>query len=254
MSQLLGVKTLTGTKVIFVGKQTELDAIRRNPKTRRQVEEVFQPRWDGLVQELRVLKGLSPLYANIAVDETEPIEVSPYMNDLFDSISVGEHPDVVASKRMSGTDIANPERTEEAVVLDAVMLSDGSLVGRNGDDGTQVLQPITELLADRLNTVICREARAVNEFTSSDRLLYLSFPTLFMFGVGIKHYYSLGVDDACHLRLQHDYRIAKNCDFCLVLFNQKFRHTALPTVCNSLYSNPEKLKSLQKGNERSHLR
>ena len=60
---------------------------------------------------------------------------------LFDSISLGEHPDVVASERMSGADVANPECTEEAAILDAVMLSDGSLVGRDGDDCTQVLHP-----------------------------------------------------------------------------------------------------------------
>ena len=138
-SQLPDVKALTGTKVIFVGKQTELDAVRCNPKTRQQVERVFQPRWDALVQWLRVLKAVNPLYANIVIDEIEPVEVFEYMNNLFDSISVGEHPDVVASERMSGADIANPERTEEAAVLDAVMLSDGSLVGRDGDDCTQVL-------------------------------------------------------------------------------------------------------------------
>ena len=59
-----------------MGKQTELDAIRRNPKTRQQVERVFQPRWDALVQWLRVLKAVNPLYANIVIDETEPVEIS----------------------------------------------------------------------------------------------------------------------------------------------------------------------------------
>ena len=245
-SRLPDVKALTGTKVIFVGKQTELDDVRRNPKTRQQVERVFQPRWDALVQWLRVLKAVNPLYANIGIDEIEPVEVSEYMNNLFDSISVGEHPDVVASERMSGVDIANPERTEEAAVLDAVMLSDGSLVGRDGDDCTQVLQSIKELLADKRNTVVGREARAVNEFTANDRLLHLSFPTLFMFGVGITRCYGLGVDDTRHLLLQHDNRIAENRDFCLVLFNQKFRHTALRTVSDSVYSNPEKLKAFEK--------
>ena len=245
-SRLPDVKALTGTKVIFVGKQTELDAVRRNPKARQQVERVFQPRWDALVQWLRVLKAVNPLYANIVVDETEPVEVSEYMNNLFDSISVGEHPDVLASERMSGADIANPERTEEAAVLDAVMLSDGSLVGRDGDDCTQVLQSIKELLADKRNTVVGREARAVNEFTANDRLLHLSFPTLFMFGVGITRCYGLGVDDTRHLLLRHDNRIAENRDFCLVLFNQKFRHTALRTVSDSVYSNPEELKAFEK--------
>ena len=245
-TRLPDVKALTGTKVIFVGKQTELDAVRCNPKTRQQVERVFQPRWDALVQWLRVLKAVNPLYANIVIDEIEPVEVFEYMNNLFDSISVGEHPDVVASERMSGADIANPERIEEAAVLDAVMLSDGSLVGRDGDDCTQVLQSIKELLADKRNTVVGRETRAVNEFTANDRLLHLSFPTLFVFGVGITRCYGLGVDDTRHLLLQHDNRIAENRDFCLVLFNQKFRHTALRTVSDSVYSNPEKLKAFEK--------
>ena len=106
---IIDLKGLTGRKVILVGKKTELDAILRNPKTRHQVECVFQPRWDALVQWLRVLKPVSPLYANIIIDQTEPVEVFVYMNDLFDFISVGEHPDVVASERMLGADIANPE-------------------------------------------------------------------------------------------------------------------------------------------------
>ena len=186
------------------------------------------------------------MYANIVIDEAEPGEVSEYMNNLFDSISVGEHPDVVASERMSGANIANPECTEEAAFLDAVMLSDGSLVGRDGDDCTQVLQSIKELLADKRNSVVGREARAVNEFTANDCLLHLSFPTLFMSGVGITRCYGLGVDDTRHLLLQHDNRIVEKRDFCLVLFNQKFRHTALRTVSDSVYSNPEKLKAFEK--------
>ena len=245
-SRLPDVKALTGTKVIFVGKQTELDAVRRNPKKRQQVERVFQPRWGALAQWLRVLKAINPLFANIVIDETEPVQVSEYMNNLFEFISVGEHPDVVASEWMSGAHIPNPERTEEAAVLDAVMLSEGSLVGRDGDDCTQVLQSIKELLADKRNTVVGREAGAVNEFTADDRLLHLSFATLLMFAVGITRCYGLGVDDTRHLLLQHDNRIAQNRDFCLVLFNQKFRHTALRTVPDSVYSNPEKLKAFEK--------
>ena len=67
-----------------------------------------------------------------------------------------------------------------------------------------------------------------------------------MFGVGITRCYGLGVDDTRHLLLQHDNRIAENRDFCLVLFNQKFRHTALRTVSDYVYSNPEKLKAFEK--------
>ena len=83
-------------------------------------------------------------------------------------------------------------------------------------------------------------------FTANARLLYLCFPTLLMFGVGITRCYSLGVDDTRHLLLQHDIIIAENCDFCLVLFNQKFRPTALRTVSDSLYSNPQKVKAFEK--------
>ena len=94
--QLSNVKALMGTKFIFVGRQTELDAVPRNAKIRQQVERVFQAPWDALVQWLRVLQAVNPLYAKIVIDETEPVEVSEYMNNLFDSISIGEHPDVVA--------------------------------------------------------------------------------------------------------------------------------------------------------------
>ena len=126
------------------------------------------------------------------------------------------------------------------------MLSDGSLVGRDGDDCTQGFQSIRQLLADKRNTVVGREARAVNEFTADDRLLHLSFPTLFMLRVGITRCYGVGVDDTRHLLLQHDNRMAENGDFCLVLFNPKLRHTALRTVSDSVYSNPENIKAFEK--------
>ena len=66
------------------------------------------------------------------------------------------------------------------------MLSDGSLVNRDGKDVPQVLQSIKEMLADRGNNTVRREEVAVNEFEANDRLLTLSFPSLFMFGSGIK--------------------------------------------------------------------
>ena len=42
----------------------------------------------------------------------------------------------------------------------------------------------------------------MNEFTANDRLLYRSFPTLFMFGIGIQSCCGLGVDDRHHLLLE----------------------------------------------------
>ena len=84
---------------------------------------------------------------------------------------------MLASERMLGAETTNPGRTEEAAVLDALMLSDGSLVGRNGDDCTQPLQPINELLG---NIVASGDAHTENEFAANDRSLCqsLSFPRL----------------------------------------------------------------------------
>ena len=80
----------------------------------------------------------------------------------------------------------------------------------------------------------------MKEFTANGGLLYLSFPTLFMFGVGIRRCYGPCVDDTCRSFLQHDNCIAENRDFCLVLLNQKVRHTALLTVSDTVYCNVEK--------------
>ena len=48
------------------------------------MERVFQPRWDALVQWLRVLKVVNPLYANFVIDETEPTsDVAPFLHLFF---------------------------------------------------------------------------------------------------------------------------------------------------------------------------
>ena len=78
----------------------------------------------------------------------------------------------------------------------------------------------------------------MNKFKANDRLLTLSFPSLFMFGTGIKRPCGVSEADTRHLLLQYDNRIAEARDFCLLLFHQKFRHIALRSVGGFIYANP----------------
>ena len=61
----------------------------------------------------------------------------------------------------------------------------------------------------------------MNEFEANDCLLTLSFPSLFMFGSGIKRPCGVSEADTRHMLLQYDNRFAEARDFCLLPFNQK---------------------------------
>ena len=132
---------------------------------------------------------INPEYANVEIWEVAPPEVVNFPNAIFDNLSIGDHRDVIAAEKQSGADIAEARKgdlDDGEVILDAVMVSDGALLNRDGNDVPQVLQSIKEMLADRRNSIVRRKEVAMNEFEANDRLLTLSFPSLFMFGSGIK--------------------------------------------------------------------
>ena len=159
---------------------------------------------------------INPEYANIEILEVAPPEVVDFPNAVFDNMSIGDHPDVIAAEKQSGADIAGARKGDLAdgdVILDAVMLSDGALLNRDGNDVPQVLQSIKEMLADRCNSIVRREEVAMNEFEANDRLLTLSFPSLFMFGSGIKWPCGVSEADTRHMLLQYDNSLLKPATF-----------------------------------------
>ena len=85
----------------------------------------------------------------------------------------------------------------------------------------------------------------MNEFEANDRLLTLSFSSLFMFGSGIKRPCGVSEADTRHVWLQCDNRFAEARDFCLLLFNQKFRHTTLRSFRDAIYANPNRMKAFE---------
>ena len=191
---------------------------------------------------------INPEYTNIEILEVAPPEVVDFPNAVFDNMSIVDHPDVIAAEKQSGADIARARKGDSddvEVILDVVVLSDGSLLNRDGNDVPQVPQSIKEMLADRRNNIVRREEVAVNDFEANDRLLTLSFPSLFMFGSGIKRPCGVLEADTRHMLLQYDNRFAEARDFCLLLFNQKFRRTALRSVRNAIYANPNQMKAFE---------
>ena len=247
-ARLPDVEAFVGTKVIFVGPRRDAEAMRRDQHCKERVERIFTPRWDRLVQWLRVLKVINPEHANIEILEVAPPEVVDFPNAVFDNVSIGDHPDVIAPEKQSGADIAGARKgdlDDGEVILDAVMLLDGSLLNRDGNDVPQVLQSIKEMLADRRNSIVRREEVGMNECEANDRLLTLSFPSLFMFGSGIKRPCGVSEADTRHMLLQYDNRFAEARDFCLLLFNQKFRHTALRSVRDTIYANANRMKAFE---------
>ena len=215
-ARLPDVEALLGTKVIFVGPRRDAEAMRGDQHCKERVERIFTPRWDRLVQWLRVLKVINPEYANVEILEVAPPEVVDFPNAAFDNMSIGDHPDVITAEKQSGADIAGARKgdlDDGEVILDAVMLSDGALLNRDANDVPQVLQSIKEMLADRRNSLVRREEVAMNEFEANDRLLTLSFPSLFMFGSGIKRPCGVSEADTRHMLLQYDNRFAEARDF-----------------------------------------
>ena len=94
---------------------------------------------------------INPEYANIEILEVAPPEVVDFPNAVFDNMSIGDHPDVIAAEKQSPADIAGVRKgdlVDGEGILDAVMLSDGSLLNREGNDVPQVLQSIKEMVAD----------------------------------------------------------------------------------------------------------
>ena len=222
--------------------------MRRDQQCKGRVERIFTPRWDRVLQWLRVLKGINPEYANVEILEVTPPEVVDFPKSVFDNMSIGDHPDVIAAEKQSGADIAGARKADlndGEGMLDAVMLSDGALWNRDGNDVPQVLQSIREMLADRRNSIVGREEIGMNEFEANDRPLTLSFLSLFMFGSGMKRPCGTSEADTRHMLLQYDNRFAEACDFCLLLFNQKLRHTALQSVGDAVYANPNRMKAFE---------
>ena len=130
-ARLPDVEALVGTKIIFVGPRRNAEAMRRDPHCKERVERIFRPRWDRLVQWLRVLKVINPEYANIEILEVAPPGVPDFLGGVFDSMSIADHPDVMAAEKQSSADIAGARKgdlDDGEVILDAVMLSDGSLL------------------------------------------------------------------------------------------------------------------------------
>ena len=93
-----------------------------------------------------------------------------------------------------------------------------------------------------------------HEFEANDRLLTLSFPSLFMFGTSISRPYGVSGADTRHVLLQHDSRFAQARNFCLVLFNQKIRHTASQSVSEAIYANPGRMKAFETAIAMPHLK
>ena len=69
-------------------------------------------------------------YANIEFFEVAPPEVLDFANGVFDTMSIGDLPDVIAAEKQSSADIASAGKggmDDGEVILHGAMLSDGSL-------------------------------------------------------------------------------------------------------------------------------
>jgi hypothetical protein len=84
----------------------------------------------------------------------------------------------------------------------------------------------------------------LNEFENLDMILYGSFPTLFMFGVGLNSCKTISDTMARHLLLYHDNRFAENIQFIFYLFNVKMRHCAISNTSLYVKNNPSAVRDI----------
>lgn len=98
----------------------------------------------------------------------------------------------------------------------------------------------TELDQDCRSTTlnISRGKDPFNEFKENDRLLYSSFPFLFIFGRGLSSSGSLSVKVTRHLMLQFRGQFSECHRLIFLLFDQLQRHAATRVVASRVKVNP----------------
>ena len=67
-------------------------------------------------------------------------EVLGFADGVFDDMSIGDHPDVIAAEEQSRADIAGAREGDldgREMIFHAIMLSDGSILNRDGTDATR---------------------------------------------------------------------------------------------------------------------
>lgn len=96
-SRLPNLGVLAQTKVIFVGKREEWQAVCAEPRTRSKVERIFTVRWDALRRWMRFLKAVNPIYKDIELEETEPEALREFSRTVLDRVSLADDPSVLAA-------------------------------------------------------------------------------------------------------------------------------------------------------------
>ena len=97
----------------------------------------LHPKWGSHVQCLCALQIINPEYANIEIVDTAPPQVLEFTNMVFGNMSIGDHPDVIGAEKQSRADIAGARKGDvdcDRVILDAVMLTGGTLLNRDRND------------------------------------------------------------------------------------------------------------------------
>lgn len=86
---------------------------------------------------------------------------------------------------------------------------------------------------------VSRETKPFNEFTENDRLLYSSFPFLFLFGRGVRSSGSVNEEATRHMMLQFSSRFSTCHRFLFLLFDQLQRHAATQVIASRVKCNPK---------------
>jgi hypothetical protein len=169
---LPNVFALKETKVIFVGPRATWRDVQSDMACKAKIERIFTVRWNECLKWLHVLKHINPQYANVDIQVDVPPEVDAFNASILARVEVCDAPECVSNEKRATCDITREcGEADLLAVEDAIMLTDGSVVGRKEDDVTQLVQTLRDLLNDKSTTFVNREKDPVNEFKDNAHLL-----------------------------------------------------------------------------------
>ncbi len=245
--------------VKFVGTDDQFDAYIKRMFSCSEL----RIRFPVVIEWIKVLKTVNPLYATILIDdsvscrqrladiEKSIIERAKRLNDET-SINVEKH---------VGSDIAgvhwhvsdnNGEALEQGdpdeAILEPILVTDSNGIKWLPDSNDHQVEIFEEINRMINSTMIVKKTSnsPINEFLENDRLILGAFPHLFILGQGVPSHNSIPIDLYEHYLGQFTTTMATSSQFQFFLSNQRRRHATATSVSSRVKNTPEAFDAFDK--------
>ena len=260
--------------VTFVGLKSQWDAF---IATRRPTDiNELRVRPNVVFAWLRALKVLNPLYRDIIIDDSQEMtdQLNMIADDLIENATIVDSQRNIMIDRLvtpdAATDLIEDTRSEESEVnaenaaapveenVDRIPMQSSflscPLIQDQGASATTAFLGLAATLSEddtlpdsedvqpaprqKQSLQVTHEAAPYNEFENNDRLLFASFPFLFLLGRGLKTSGSLSTSTTRHILLQFTGLFSWCFRLIFLLFDQLQRHAASRIVASRVKSDP----------------